>query len=665
MALSCMIDPVKEFPDDRRGRLLVAAGWAALLLAAVVAYWPGLNGPFLLDDYGSLGDLGDRGGVKDWATFKAFVFGGHAGSLGRPVALLSFLVDGNNWPTDPWPFKRTNLILHLLNGLLIGLLTFRVLRLLQFSDRNAQWIALASTACWLLHPFLVSTTLYAVQRMAQLSAFFVFAGLNVHLVGRSYLQTRSILAYAVMTLSLGLFTGLAMFSKENGILLPALVGVLEITIVASQRPRLPALNRYWFIVCIVVPVAAIAWLLGGRVMRDDFFDVVPPRHYSAFEGFLTQMRVLVDYLRHWFVPELYTSGVYQDHVLKSTGILSPVTTLLSLMIHVTMIVLATVKRRKWPLFAFAVLFFYVGHVLESTVLNLELYFEHRNYMTAPFLFLPLAVLLFRKATRPVFLAVTAAAILVLGGFTRYSATVWESLPSIIDAAARKAPTSVRAQAAYATQLFNAARYDESLEVIDRAVDTIDSDHPLLLVNRMIIRCQLGLLTASEFQEIADSMSGSYYDSRSIKLYTSLTESVVMNKCPPMSALDLRHMYEGMLTLPVNGDPQTLGYSHIQYFIGFASVYAGEPVRAVAAFEESLRSRPGASHAMLMAAHLATLNHFDEALEFAAIALDQLDVEAQGILGQARVSADDIRAFRAVVSADKEAAQVDGPGTAVN
>ena len=42
--------------------------------------------------------------------------------LGRPVSLMSFTLDGQNWPTDPYPFRITNLLLHLANGLLIFLL---------------------------------------------------------------------------------------------------------------------------------------------------------------------------------------------------------------------------------------------------------------------------------------------------------------------------------------------------------------------------------------------------------------------------------------------------------------------------------------------------------------------------------------------------------------
>ncbi|MGI9247927.1 MAG: tetratricopeptide repeat protein, partial [Woeseiaceae bacterium] len=189
--------------DDKLKTLAIICGWAILFLAGIFAYWPGLKGPFVLDDFGSISALGNRGGVTNWDTFRAFVFGGHAGPTGRPLALLSFLIDANNWPTDPWPFKRTNLVIHLINGALLGVLTARILRILNFARHDVRWIALVSTACWLLHPFLVSTTLYAVQRMAQLSTFFIFAGLITYLYGRSLLATKTVKAYLIMSGSVG------------------------------------------------------------------------------------------------------------------------------------------------------------------------------------------------------------------------------------------------------------------------------------------------------------------------------------------------------------------------------------------------------------------------------------------------------------------------------
>ena len=214
-------------------QLVLAAIWASVLLAAVLAYLPGLDGPFLLDDFGSIKPLGDFGGVRDWDTFKAFVFGGHAGPTGRPLALLSFLADANDWPTESWPFKRTNLLIHLLTGIALGVLVSQVMKCIGARRRAAGRIALVTAAVWILHPFLVSTTLYIVQRMAQLAALFLFAGLALYLHGRMQTRAGAWTGYLTMSAAIGVFTPLAMLSKENGILLPMLAGVVEMTIVAE------------------------------------------------------------------------------------------------------------------------------------------------------------------------------------------------------------------------------------------------------------------------------------------------------------------------------------------------------------------------------------------------------------------------------------------------
>jgi hypothetical protein len=160
------------FDGDYSSGYVVGGAWAMLFLAVVVAYWPGLNGPFVLDDFGSIAALGDRGGIVDWTTFKAFVFGGYSGPTGRPISLATFLIDANNWPAESWPFKRTNLVIHCLCGVFLGLLIQQILRLLRFENRDIQLLSIAAAGVWLLHPFMVSTTLYVVQPMAQLSTLF-------------------------------------------------------------------------------------------------------------------------------------------------------------------------------------------------------------------------------------------------------------------------------------------------------------------------------------------------------------------------------------------------------------------------------------------------------------------------------------------------------------
>jgi len=640
----------------------IAGGWALVFTAAVVAYWPGLGGPFILDDFGSVMLLGDRGGVVDWDTFKTFVFSGAAGPTGRPVSVLSFLIDAQNWPADPWPFKRTNLVIHLLNGALIGVISFQVLKVTRYDNRDAKWIAMLSTAMWLLHPFMVSTTLYIVQRMAQISTLFVLAGLAAYIHGRTRCDASALRSYLIMSAAIGCGTLLAVLSKENGILLPLLVGVLELTIFASRGTDVPKVNRLWGTAFILMPTVVIVLYLCKQFLLDSFFEIVPPRDFSLYERMLTQPRVLVDYFYQLFVPKLYTTGVFQDHFLKSTGILQPFSTAIAIVFHAAVIAIAFVHRRRWPIVAFAALFFYGGHLIESTVLNLELYFEHRNYLPAAFLFLPLAVLIRTKLNPRVFAAVFLLIALTLAGFTRYSSNVWTSYPSIVEASARKAPASARAQAEYSVMLFNVGRHDEALDVLDRAI-AIDANAtftPLLSVNRLVTLCKMNQLDLAEFDREAGVLSAIPYDPRLIKAYTVLIDAVVADECAGIDAARLNGLFRRMLEVPRNADRTSLEYSHVMYLIGHTDAFAGERQKSVAAFTESLAARPGASHAMQMASVLATNGYFTDALRFSDIALQQLQEAKSTPLNVVPVGENDIMAFRAIVRAEIEAQQ--GAGT---
>ncbi len=635
--------------NESSKNLVFMAACLAVLLAGVVVYFPGLGGPFVLDDFGSIAALGDFGGVRDWESFSAFVFGGTAGPTGRPVALLSFLIDANNWPAEPFPFKRTNLIIHLINGVLLGVLTRQVLAVLQYQKQSAMWIALFSAAFWLLHPFLVSTTLYAVQRMAQLSTLFVFAGLVSYLYARSLIVISATKAYLVMTFSVVFFGILAALSKENGILLPMLVGVLEVTVIASQSGRLVALNRYWVIAFLALPSAIIIAYLGRILFFEDFFDVVPPRDFSLYERMLTQPRILVDYLQNWFIPKLYTTGIFQDHFVKSTGLFSPVTTIFSIVFHVVVVAVMIAKRRRWPLFALGALFFYTSHLLESTVLNLELYFEHRNYLATGFLFVPLVVILREKLNSTKFHVAGVSIILMFAGFTHYSATVWADYPSMVEASAKKAPTSVRAQARHAVNLSNAGHRDESVQVLNRAIRSIPGEHPLLLISRVVVSCEIGTLDADGFAKATTVLSRINYDPRLVKVYSSLVEVVVHGRCPQVSAAAVRELFENMLLVQHNGDPLSLEFSQIKYFIGVAYAYEAERSLAVEAFKDSLNARTSASSAMQMAATMASRNFNTEALHLSDIALSLLS--ANGETARAPVSLLDITRFQETVRTD--------------
>src|SRR6185312_1616330 len=210
---------------------------ALMLLMAWWAYAPGLHGGFLFDDLGSLPALGASGPITHWDTFWRYITSGTADPTGRPLAMLTFLLDARNWPADPLPFKRTNLILHLCNGVLLYALCARLGKLLYIDARRARQAALLGSTLWLLHPLLVSTTLYIVQREAMLVATCVMSGLLLWLYGRQQLIEGRLKTGALWSVcGLGGFALLGTLAKANGVLLPLYALLIEVIVLAPRRP---------------------------------------------------------------------------------------------------------------------------------------------------------------------------------------------------------------------------------------------------------------------------------------------------------------------------------------------------------------------------------------------------------------------------------------------
>jgi hypothetical protein len=392
-----------------------------VLLLSVEAYWPGLHGAFLFDDFGNLPALGSSGPVDNWPRFWSYVTSGTADPTGRPLTLLSFLLDSNNWPADPFPFKRTNLILHLCNGLLLAMLLQR-LGLVVFSHaerRRINMAALLGAAFWLLHPLFVSTTLYIVQREAMLPGTFTLVGLMLWLHGRSLMQQGALRRGLFwMAMGLGSCTILGVLSKANGILLPCLALVIEYALLRpstdwpnpsrlglplltlrdkSLSPSRMRVERSWLtyrralLVCGWFPAMLVSGYLLNSAWKGFTNGVASVRPWTMGQRLLTEPRILMRYLDLLWLPRPFTPGLFNDEIKASLSLWSPITTLPSIVTILAIIVIALRTRKRVPALAAATLFYFVGQSIESSTIPLELYFEHRNYLPAMLMFWPLAL----------------------------------------------------------------------------------------------------------------------------------------------------------------------------------------------------------------------------------------------------------------------------------
>lgn len=403
--------------NERYHRGLFPLSLTLLLGVTWLLYAPGLHGGFLFDDYANLPALGATGPVNNWPAFWRYITSGIADPTGRPLAMLSFLLDARDWPADALPFKRSNVILHLLNGALLSLLLRRLGRLSAVLDdpskpREIQLVridlaALLGAGLWLMHPLLVSTTLYIVQREAMLSTTFVLLGLLAWLHGRMALRAdHRIQALLWMIIGLVGCTLLGLLSKANGVLLPALAMAIDCTVLysadatrtTSDRNRRQYLSTMALLAWL--PTALLAAYLVEQGWRGLVDGISLIRPWTLGQRLLTEPRVLMDYMHLLWLPQPFTPGLFNDQIRPSTSLWSPASTFPSLLAVFGIVIGAWLGRRRYPAWALAALFYFVGQLLESTTIPLELYFEHRNYLPAMFMFWPLAQWLCGTSSNP-------------------------------------------------------------------------------------------------------------------------------------------------------------------------------------------------------------------------------------------------------------------------
>lgn len=365
--------------SNRRQIVIAIAFYSALLLTAL-AYWPGLKGELMFDDFVNLDLMSELDAGK--ITWEQAVLHNDSGPLGRPVAMLTFAANVLTSGPDVWTYKYTNLIIHLLCGCLVFWVGGRLMLALPVLAPHRWMWALWISAAWLFSPLLVSTVIYVVQRMAQLSALLCLAGLLMYAIGRQNIERDFRKGIGFILAAFLVCWPAATFSKETGALFPALAFLVEIFIFRmAGTPLIRRLLWWLFGITLFLPAVATVLLL---CMRPDFvLKNYPYRGFTFFQRIITEPRIMGDYLQQLVLPQGGRMGLFHDDYPISTGPLSPPVTLFWLVFWPLALWMgwrqrASSHRAIW----FGLWFFVAAQLLESTIFPLELYFEHRNYLAS-------------------------------------------------------------------------------------------------------------------------------------------------------------------------------------------------------------------------------------------------------------------------------------------
>lgn len=505
-----------------------------LLLSGWLVYQNGLNGGFIFDDENNIGRLSTIDNNLSYESIKSYFGQSTSGPLKRPISVFSFLIDGQDWPIDAYPFKRTNLIIHLINGALLYFVLLSIFRNKGFVSNKQLYIAGVSTTLWLLHPFLVSTTLYVVQRMAMLPLTFMLIGFIIYIRGRyKYELSQGNKGSVQLFVAVYGMTVLAMLSKENGIVFLWLVALFEVFIIQWYL-RFSPLNKNLSLWLLKLPGLALFFVFVLQL--PGFIEDYDLRIFNMYERVLTQFRAISKYLYHIFIPSYFTEGVFIDGFKYSNSLFEPITTLFSVIFIIGLLYIAWIKRTKWVWISFATFFFFIAQVLESTIVPLELYFEHRVYVASIFLFVPIVLAFIKLSDQSkIYLIVPLLLCVLLGLFTYMRSDIWSNNLQLHELSMKKYPDSVRGQMMTAKLYDTLGLHDDVRRIINKGAKNYKSLQ--IKFNKAALQCYSGNLNSEDINTLIKQVNSTLFIKNDHLPFVNLTELLLKHRCLDDLTLD--------------------------------------------------------------------------------------------------------------------------------
>jgi hypothetical protein len=602
-----------------KSTLAIALAFVLMLFTTWISYQPAIQGPFLLDDFDNLGALSY--GVNNQASLHNYLATGNAGPLGRPLAKLSFLLDDQAWPSDPAPFKRTNLLIHLLCAVLLFVALRQLLRMAGHPT-SADAIALFITALWALHPFNVSTVMYVVQRMAQLSAMFILAGIGLHLWLRSRdfaSEWARVILLSISLVACGLCSAL---SKESGVLMLMYLLAIEGILLKDYRRSPPV--RIWRWLAIYLPALMLAaYILYVPQWANGYAN----RDFTLTERVLTECIVLWDYLSHIFSLSISGLGLIQDDYPVARELWQP-RTLLAVFAWSGTALAAVLLRQRLPWFSFAIVWYLGGHLLESSTVALELYFEHRNYlpMIGPLAAASIAahaILRRLLATTPKLLPLLGILLLGLPTLkTNFLAREWSDAQRLTAIWYVEHQESMRAHRVLAHMQASAGQDAAALTTLDDAYARFPDDLSLPLMS-LDIACVFGRPLRYEATELARQVATHRWTDGLRPAFASLYGHMDKPECASL-ATGLHHLVDQLPTWPQTANSRR-AIASIQILDGDYALRSRNYTRALQAFSQVDQDFPTKDSALRLSNFFLHARSLEDALKWLDIAKERAEL----------------------------------------
>ncbi|WP_244860779.1 tetratricopeptide repeat protein [Aromatoleum petrolei] len=443
-----------------------------LLIAVTLAAYHGIEAnSFHFDDWHNI--LLNPALQLDDFTLAGLLDAARGASLPhRPIASITFAIDWWRGGGDRAAhFLVTNLVLHGATGIAVFAFLLQTLGKANADHAPLRRIIAAGLAAawWLAQPIHVQAVSYVVQRMTELAALFSVLSVWAYVQGRTARRGRTpwwgLSLLPLLSLMLGAL------SKQNAWISPALMLMAEFLVLRQHsdlvRSRLdkgllalPVALGFLGLAALLVDGPFSEWILHGYAWRD----------FTLTERLLTQPKVVLFHFSQlmWPLPDRFSLD-HDIEIVRSAA--SPQFWLpMGAVLAWTLSGIWLAFQRSTRLAAFFVLWVPVTLLIESTVVPLELVFEHRMYLPSVGVAGLIAFGLARTPGRTFLPACAAVAFATTFGIwsTQQRLPHWRSEISLLENSTRHAPNSVRVWNELGLKYLEQGNLELARQAIDRA-----------------------------------------------------------------------------------------------------------------------------------------------------------------------------------------------------
>lgn len=425
--------------------------WLLISLLVLLAWWGGLDGPFVYDDKVEVIGNPTIRMLEEWRAIVAY-------NVSRPLLISSYAVDLSNHGFEPRGYHLTSLVIHLLAvgaALFLGESVAR-----RCAHPRPLLVAGAAGALWAVHPMVTESVSYITGRSESLCGLFVFLSLGCW-IRATGVEARGEAGWPWRLLALLAFAG-AITSKEVGAMLPLAFLWSELVLGpgAPLRERLRRPRWRWYLPLLLLILVA-TWL---RLQHAG--ELLPREVDRPLAVQLTTMaQVWLRYLGLWLLPLGQTLFHHQPD-------LSPATLegAASIGGWVAMVVAGVawglrVPGAGWAL-GCAALFLVPSSSFVSLKENMA---EHRAYQQGLYLLLALGLSLRGRALR-LAPAVSLLLLVPLVLATRARNEVWSDEVRLWDEAVERSPESAEAWYGLGDAQRFAGQLEEAESSYERSVE---------------------------------------------------------------------------------------------------------------------------------------------------------------------------------------------------